>query len=161
MAIPSLDEDGLLPVGIHDCTLAELREAFGQSRWVRSQPDSGREVLCQQRGMLCTRLEAYLDEIRRANIEAEILVNGSFVTDKPDPNDIDLIVVLPASHDFSREPSPREYNLLSKKRVRAGGFPFDILVVPGGSPEFATALALFQKVRDRANLAKGLLRVRP
>ena len=106
------------------------------------------------------RLQAYLEELHRIGI-AEVLVDGSFVTAKPDPNDIDLIVVLPADHDFSRSLSPREYNLLSRRRLRASGYPFDVLVVARGGTAYETALHLFQQVRGRAELTKGLLRVRP
>lgn len=28
MAIPEFDEDGVLPEGVHDCTLDEVRERF-------------------------------------------------------------------------------------------------------------------------------------
>jgi len=32
MLIPVLNEHGLLPVGLHDCTFAELREKFGMMK---------------------------------------------------------------------------------------------------------------------------------
>jgi hypothetical protein len=160
MPIPNLNEEGLLPVGIHDCTFPELEAAFGPNQWVQDpQSESRHQVLCPQRSSLCARLQAY--ELRRAGIDAEVLVDGSFVTAKPDPNDIDLIVVLPADHDFSHSLSPREYNLLSKRRLRASGYPFDVLVVAQGGTAYETALHLFQQVRGRADLTKGLLRVRP
>jgi hypothetical protein len=162
MPIPKLNEEGLLPVGIHHCTFSELEAAFGRNQWVQDpQTESRREVLCPQRSSLCARLLAYLEELRRAGIDAEVLVDGSFVTAKPDPNDIDLIVVLPADHDFSRGLSPQEYNLLSKRRLRASGYPFDVLVAAQGGTAYETALHLFQQVRGRADLTKGLVRVRP
>jgi hypothetical protein len=92
---------------------------------------------------------------------AEIVVNGSFVTAKPDPNDVDLIVVLSAKHDFSRDLPPIEYNLLSGRRLRAAGYPFDVLIVPEGGTAHEKAVELFQQVRDRDDLIKGLLRIRP
>ena len=162
MPIPNLNEEGLLPVGIHDCTFPELETAFGQNWWVQDpQSESRREVLSPQRNSLCARLLAYLEELRRVGIDAEVLVDGSFVTAKPDPNDIDLIVVLPADHDFTHSLSPREYNLLSKRRLRASGYPFDVLVVARGGTAYETALHFFQQVRGRDDLTKGLLRVRP
>src|SRR5438105_3855788 len=104
MSLPPLDEHGLLPVGIHDCTFAELRATYGQNRWMDdTQSESRRAVLYQNRDRLCTRLEDYLDKLRAVGLPVEVLIDGSFVTDKPDPNDIDLIVVLPAGHNFSRD----------------------------------------------------------
>jgi hypothetical protein len=162
MPIPKLDENGLLPVGIHDCTFAELEAEFGQNHWVADEAsETRREVLCPHRGRLCDRLRVYLAELRSVGFDVEVLVNGSFVTIKPDPNDIDLIVVLPAGHDFSRALPLREYNLLSRRRLREAGYPFDVLVAAEGDTAYETALRLFRRVRDRDDLSKGLLRVRP
>lgn len=162
MPIPDLNEYGLLPTGIHDCTFSELQAKFGQNRWVAdTQSASRREVLCQQRGKLCASLEAYLAELRGIGLEVEVLVDGSFVTEKPDPNDIDLIVALPADHDFSRPLSLQEYSLLSKRRLRENGHLFDLFVVAQGDTSFQTAVRLFQMVRGRDDLTKGLLRVKP
>ncbi|HEY7424785.1 MAG TPA: hypothetical protein VH682_11195 [Gemmataceae bacterium] len=162
MAIPDLNEHGLLPVGIHDCMFSELEVRFGQNQWVTdTQSHSPREVLCQQRGKLCASLKGYLAELRRVGLDVEVLVDGSFVTEKPDPNDIDLIVVFPADHDFSRSLPLREYNLLSKRRLRESGYLFDLFVVARGDTGFQTAVRLFQMVRNREDLTKGLLRVKP
>jgi hypothetical protein len=162
MPIPDFNEHGLLPAGIHDCDFQELEVKFGQNRWVQDpHSESRREVLCPQRRELCARLEKYLQALRRVGLPVEILVNGSFVTDKPNPNDIDLIVVLPSAHDLSGTLSPQAYDLLSKRRLRASGYPFDVFVVVSGSTVYETALRLFQQVRDRGDLSKGLLRVRP
>lgn len=162
MPIPNLNEEGLLPAGIHECTFPELETVFGCDPWVQDpQSESRREVLSSQRSSLCGRLRAYLEELRYLGIGAEVLIDGSFVTAKPEPNDIDLIVVLPADHDFARSLSPREYNFLSKRRLRANGYPFDVLVVARGGTAYETALRLFQQVRGRPDVTKGLLRLRP
>jgi hypothetical protein len=162
MPIPSLNEHGLLPVGIHDCTLAELREMFGQNQWVPGPAtESRREVLCPNRDHFCNRLESYISEIHGVGLVIEILVDGSYVTTKPDPNDVDLVVVLPPDHDFSRDLSTQEYNLLSKRRLRRRNYPFDVLVVAAGSTAFQAAIGLYERVRDREDLRKGFLRVRP
>jgi predicted nucleotidyltransferase len=161
MPIPDLNEHGLLPPGLHDCTFSQLREKFGQDQWMSGEPESAREVLCQQRSRLCGRLAAYLEELRRIGLGVVVLVDGSFVTAKPDPNDIDLVIVLPAGHDFTRELLPREYNLLSKKRAQANGFPFDIIVVGEGSPLYERRVEFFCRVKNCPELTKGLLRVTP
>ena len=162
MAIPPLNDNGLLPAGIHDCTFQELRDRFGQNQWVvDSQSQTHREVLCQQRSRLCLSLEDYLGRLSRVGLAGDVLVDGSFVTSKPDPNDIDLVVVLPSDHDFSAELSPEQYSLLSKRKLRDHGYAFDILVAANGALGYRTALELFQRVRNRADLLKGLLRVQP
>jgi hypothetical protein len=158
MPIPPLNEHGLLAPGIHECTFSELEAMFGQNRWLQDpQSESRRETLCPNRGRLCERLA----DLHRVGLDVEVLVDGSFVTDKPDPNDLDLIVVLPPGHDFTCELPLREYNLLSKRRLRESGYPFDVFVVARGDSLHTEALGLFRQVRDRPDLTKGLLRVKP
>jgi hypothetical protein len=161
MPIPALDENGLLPEGIHECTYTEIEVAFGQSQWKPELPSSTRRtVLCEERCRLCSRLRDYLTALEHAELEVEVLVDGSFVTNKPDPQDIDLIIVLPTGWDFSREPTFREESLLTGKRVRTIGYPFDLKVVPAGGATYREAVAFFQRVRDRDDLLKGMLRVK-
>jgi hypothetical protein len=162
MAIPDFNEHGLLPPGIYDCAFDELEDRFGRDQWVKDEnPESARREYCSpQRSRLCTRLKQYLEELRQAGIDAEVLVDGSFVTDKPDPNDVDLIVVLPADHDFTGELSPRHYELLSGRRARRAGYPFDLFTVAEGSAEYRSAFDLFEKVKN-TDLTKGFLRVKP
>jgi hypothetical protein len=154
MPIPGLDENGLLPSGVHDCTLEELNERFGNDRLVDNKVSP-----CRSR--LYTRLCEYVREIRRLKYVVSLLVDGSFVTDKPQPEDIDLVVVLAADHDFTKDLRPFEYNLLSKRRVKQNRYLFDIRVVSESMTEYAEAVAFFSQVRNRPELTKGLLRVKP
>jgi predicted nucleotidyltransferase len=85
---------------------------------------------------LFAKFEEFLAEARASRVVRAILVNGSFVTAKASPNDIDLIVVVPASHDFSADLPPSAYNVLSKLRVRRR-FGFDLLVARESSLEYA------------------------
>ena len=81
------------------------------------------------------------------------------MTAKPDPNDIDLIVVVAGDYDFGSDISISDYNLLAQNRVRRR-FGFDIVVVKDGSEDYRDAIAFFQQVRQRPGLLKGLLRLR-
>lgn len=93
MALPDLDAKGNLPPGRHDASVEEVRAAFvdpfDQSHSRRAIFDWWTEL----RDAL-TELGAY---------EARWLA-GSFVSDKPQPNDIDLITVLdgPAYDEMPR-----------------------------------------------------------
>jgi hypothetical protein len=49
-----------------------------------------------------------------------VLVDGSFVTAKIDPNDIDLILIVPEVHDFSADISLAEYNVVSSAACIGG-----------------------------------------
>jgi hypothetical protein len=154
MPIPDMDEHGFLPAAIHECSLEELEQRFGEDRWVDNKMRP-----CRSR--LFARLRDYLAELRRSGLPAVVLVDGSFTTDKPEPGDIDLAVVLPPDHDFAKDLLPREYSLLSRRRVRQEGYPFDLFVVAEGSTPYQEVIHLFHRVKDRPELAKGFLRVRP
>lgn len=145
MPIPEL-RDGVLPPGVHDCTIAEIKARFGvyslgSSRWEFAR-----------------KLEEYLTEARSTSIVAWVAVDGSFVTDKPDPNDVDVVIALSQELALDRPVRPFEYNLASRRRVQQR-FPFDVLVAAVGSPKLSEHMAFFQT--DRDGRPKGILRVRP
>ena len=88
-----------------------------------------------------------------------VLVDGSFVTGTPEPNDIDIVVVVAPSHDFSRDLPPGHYNLLAQRRVRMR-FGFDIVVVKNDSENLEQAVAFFQQVKQQPGVRKGILRIK-
>lgn len=78
MAIPACDENGFLPPGFHDCTLAEIEAEFCYS---------------EHRRTLFAKLRAYCGEWLAAALNPPVYVNGGFATRKPEePNDIDVVV---------------------------------------------------------------------
>jgi predicted nucleotidyltransferase len=77
LPIPSLSQSGLLPPGDHECSLAEVGAAF---------------VYNERRQNLWRQLLSYLGELRPFDRITAIYLDGSFVTDKAEPSDIDLVV---------------------------------------------------------------------
>src|SRR5262245_18962430 len=146
MPIPSFNEDGFLPAGVHDCSWTELSDRFCRFQSTDRRPD------------LCRKLKQMVEALQHANIVLEALINGSFVTAESQPNDIDLILVLPSDWDFRADVSPDQYNLLSKKRVR-NRWGFDILIARENSPEYREYVNLFERVRYRSDCKKGILRI--
>jgi hypothetical protein len=142
--IPALTGEGVLPPGLHPCTVDDIDEQFGRFQST------------ERRIQLTQRLREFIDLARRMDVVVWIAVDGSYVTDKSDPNDIDLVIVLRSDHDYQAELSPAEYNMLSKRRVRAK-FPFDILVAPDNSDLLREHLEFFQRTRD--GRPKGILKV--
>src|SRR6476660_8069089 len=98
MPIPALTADGLLPESIHDCTLDELRERFGQFQRT--------DARCR----LFDRLEAFTREAKATGFVRAVIIDGSFVTSIDIPNDVDNILVLRADHDFAADLRPFAYN---------------------------------------------------
>ena len=88
-----------------------------------------------------------------------MIVDGSFVTSKPDPNDIDLILVVAANHDFAVELSPSEYAVLSKRRVHRR-YGFHVLVAGDDSEQFWRYVQFFQQIRFEPGRSKGILRLK-
>jgi hypothetical protein len=146
MPIPALNGDGLLPAGVHDCTLEDIRERFGSFQGNDCRPK------------LFVRLGDLIASIRRSGLFEAVLVDGSFVTEKVSPNDIDLVAVLRPGHDFERELSVSEYALVSRALLRRR-YRFDIVVAERESVLYSTYVDFFGQVRDAPELRKGLLRV--
>lgn len=146
MPIPLLDRHGFLPAGVHDCTLDELKGRFGSFQ------------ISDQRPKLFQKFLALVAEAQAARFARCLLIDGSFVTAKPDPNDIDLVLVLPFAHDLIADLSPAQYNLVSKRRVQKR-FGFDIVAVRENTVEYDEAVAFFEQVRHEPALHKGILRL--
>jgi len=146
MPIPPLAPNGFLPVGVHECTLDEIRERFGSFQGSDRRPQ------------LWAKLQQFLREAKASGLVEAVLLNGSFVTGEPAPNDIDIIVVVSAAHDFGADLPPHQYNVLAQQRVRRR-FGFDIVVAKMGTDNLAEAVAFFSQVRQRPGPKKGLVRV--
>ena len=76
--IPAFNENGYLPAGIHHATVQEVRERFGTGS--------------EQREAQAQSLEWLIPLCRRAGI-TRLLINGSFVTDRLEPNDVDCVLL--------------------------------------------------------------------
>ena len=144
--MPKLSEQGLLPAGVWDCAMADIGKRFGSFQ------------VSDRRVRLFEKLESFVREARQTGRIKAIIVDGSFVSSKPDPNDIDLIVVLEKGHDFGMELRPMDYNVLSRKRVRRR-YGFDMFVDEEDSDFYEEDVRFFQKVRGGGGLTKGVLRV--
>jgi hypothetical protein len=86
LAIPPFRDDGYLPIGVHRSTEAEVTFRFGSQ---------GR-----RRRRLVVRLRRWI-QLGRAIGAQRLLVDGSFVTAKLEPNDIDAVMFVP--DDFSTQ----------------------------------------------------------
>ena len=77
--IPPFNEQGYLPPGVHGATLDDIAERFGrESELRRVQMES---------------LRWLVELARRAGV-LRIVVNGSFVTDVYEPNDVDCVLLI-------------------------------------------------------------------
>jgi hypothetical protein len=77
MPIPLLQEDGLLPPGLYVADMKEIEERFGKSTLQRKE--------MFERLRMFVELAQYCGALR-------MFVNGSFVTAKPEPSDVDVVI---------------------------------------------------------------------
>ena len=84
--IPEFDEHGNLPPGIHRASLEEIEERFGRESEIRRVEMES--------------LVWLLDLAKRVGI-ARLIINGSFVSDVFEPNDVDCVLLMAAGfpHD--------------------------------------------------------------
>jgi hypothetical protein len=74
--LPAFDDFGNLPPGMHLCTIEELASRFG----------SGSE----ERAAQMSELLHFIGAAKMAGVQ-RLMVNGSFVTGKLAPNDVDVV----------------------------------------------------------------------
>ena len=85
MTLPELTDSGELPLGVHRASLPETVERFGVGH--------------PQRITVGERLERIYRVAAATGHLARFVVYGSFVTDKPQPNDVDVFLVMDDSFD--------------------------------------------------------------
>jgi hypothetical protein len=144
--IPAFNEKGWLPEGVHDCSVAEAAARFGTFQ------------VTDRRPRLWSNFTEFIGEAKACGLIEALLMDGSFVTDNPNPNDIDMIVVVSGSCNLAAELQPGQYNLISQRRVR-NRFGFDIVVVIEGSDNLELAISFFQQVKQQPGERKGLVRI--
>ena len=88
MALPSFTESGDLPIGVHPATLREVLDRFGSTTPLRR--------------VIAERLERIVLIARGTGHLARCVVFGSFITSKPDPNDVDVFFLMDDTFDASQ-----------------------------------------------------------
>ena len=142
-----LGPTGFLAPGIHDMSLEEVGKRFGSFSSTDRRPT------------LFKKLQQFVEQARQARFVRFLIVNGSFISSKADPGDVDIIVVIdPAALDSGDLP-PCQYNVLSSRRIRKA-YSFDVFVVHEGSAAYADYLSFFSRVKDYPDDSKGVVRVR-
>ncbi len=87
MPLPVFDTRGDLPIGVHSATLAEIVDRFGHGT--------------AQRELVTIRLVHVYDLAQRTGKLLRFVIFGSYVTAKPEPNDVDIILVM--ADDFTEQ----------------------------------------------------------
>jgi hypothetical protein len=130
--IPELNDDGLLAPGVHPASMEEIAARFGQEPELRQvQMDS---------------LRWLVDLAKRVGVQ-RVVINGSFVTDKWEPNDIDCVLLRGPSFPLDESADAELW----------AGLPFIQMALVGQS-EFDLYVSKIYAT-DRHGNAKGMVEV--
>ena len=140
--IPEFREDGYLPEGLHLANEAEVMFRFGSST--------------PRRRRLVLRLRRWL-ELARLTKARRFLVDGSFVTAKDDPNDIDAVVFL--ADDFEEQVSGGSDAALELEEMLLTRRPEEIFAAED-LRDWEEWVEFFGRSRERDGRRKGIVEVR-
>jgi len=96
MPLPHFDSQGELPAGVHQATMDEIIARFGSGT--------------PQRQAVTTRLLRIYHLIQATGKLERLIIFGSYITTKLNPNDVDLVLVL--TDDFNLQACDEETHLL-------------------------------------------------
>jgi hypothetical protein len=146
MAIPEFNELGVLPAGVHGCTLEEIKSRLG----------SFQGLDCRIR--LFDKLVELFAAMKQSGFFEALLIDRSFVTTKAAPNDIDILAELRPGQKFERDLSVSEYAVLSRSLLRRC-FGLDVVVAERDSVLYRSYVEFFCQVREAPGVTEGLLRL--
>jgi hypothetical protein len=75
--IPDFNDDGILPSGRYNCTLADAEDRFANN---------------DARKIIWKNFQAVLVEMKAEGLTGNLYLDGSYVTDKSIPNDIEVVL---------------------------------------------------------------------
>ena len=106
MSLPNLNRKGELPEGIHKTTINEIVSQFGSGT-------SQREVVTE-------RLQRIYQLAKGTGYLQRFLIFGSYITAKPEPNDIDIVLIF--DDDFNTAACSEEVKKLLSHQHAATEF---------------------------------------
>jgi hypothetical protein len=145
MPLPQFTHAGELPLGVHQATMDEVLAQFGSGT--------------AQRQAVTTRLRRIYHLARATRKLERLILFGSYITAKPDPNDVDIILVM--RDDFDVQVCDKESRQLFDHPRAAEAFGASVfwirpaLLVLETLEEF---IAHWQVTRDQTR--RGIVEVR-
>lgn len=142
MPIPLLQEDGLLPPGLYLAEMNEIEERFGKST--------------PRRKMLFERLRMFVELAQHCGV-LRMFVNGSFVTAKPEPDDVDVVIWLGAQ--FRELLLQRDWQALLLKQIFVKRKPKEAFLVVN-QKKWDRWFEFFSLFKQDPQRQKGLIEVK-
>ena len=139
--IPEFRDDGYLPDGVHVATEPEITFRFGTAT--------------ARRRRLALRLRRWI-ELSRSVGAKRLLVDGSFVTAKPDPNDVDAVVWIGA--DFVDRVSRGDVDAVELEMMLVNRQPEEIFAAEDRR-DWDDWVEFFSRTREADGRTKGVVEV--
>lgn len=140
-AIPPFRADGYLPEGLYLATEAEATFRFGAST--------------KRRRRLAVRLRQWI-ELGRAVGASRLLIDGSFVTSKQSPQDLDAVVLLPG--DFEQQLQDEIESAIELEEMLITRRPEEIFAAEDDT-DWNEWVEFFSRTREPDGRRKGLVEV--
>lgn len=140
--IPPFRSDGYLPEGVHVCSEAEVIFRFGSSS--------------RRRRRLVLRLRRWVVLGRQVGA-TRLLVDGSFVTVKEAPHDIDTVIMLPP--DFHQQIMQEYEPALELEAMLLTRQPEEIFAAEDAT-DWEEWVEFFSRTREPDGRRKGLVEIR-
>jgi hypothetical protein len=141
--IPAFRPDGYLPEGVHHASEAEITLRFGSTS--------------QRRRRLAIRVRRWI-ELARAVRATRLLIDGSFVTAKPQPDDVDAVILLP--RDFHEQVRRGIDAALELEDMLLTRRPEELFAAEDQS-DFDEWAEFFSRTREADGRRKGLVEITP
>ena len=139
--IPPLRPDGYLPEGVHVCSEVDVIFRFGSSS--------------RRRRRLALRLRRWIELGRQVGAK-RLLVDGSFVTAKEEPQDVDTVILLP--QDFSRYLEQEHPLALELEEMLLTRRPEEIFAAEDET-DWEEWISFFSLTREPDRRRKGLVEI--
>ena len=139
--IPAFGADGYLPVGVYLASEAEVTFRFGAST--------------PRRRRLALRLRRWIELVRHIGGQ-RLLVDGSFVTAKHEPDDIDTVVLLPP--DFEQQIEDGIESALELEQMLLTRHPEEIFAAEDEA-DWNDWVEFFSRTREADGRRKGLVEI--
>ena len=133
--LPSFNSHGELPEGVHEATLDEVIAQFGSGT--------------PQRQAVTARLLHLYNLVKATNHLERFIIFGSYVTNKPAPNDIDIFLVMAEAFDVNNwEEETRAVFAHAEAQGRFGARVFWV-TRSTSRPNIESLLTAWQTTRDQ------------
>ena len=139
--IPPFRPDGYLPEGVYRASESDTSFRFGTST--------------QQRRRLVLRVRHWIESARNIGA-AGLLIDGSFVTAKGEPEDVDAVIFLPA--DFQDQISRGSVSALELEQMLLTRYPEEIFAAEDEA-DWNAWIEFFSRTREQDGRRKGLVEI--